>query len=342
MVVLALTALVSACQAPAPVPVARPISAGFPVWPPPPAATRIRYMRSVSGPGDLGIVKSLFRRMLDALVGDGEEHFVRPTGVAERDGVMYVADPGAPALWILDSARKRSVKVVEAGAIPLASPVAVAVRPDGAVFVADSVLGKVFLFDRDGGLIRIAAQAGLARPASLAYDQAAQRLYVADAADDRIVVYGPAGKPIRSWGRGGTRDGEFNHPTHLALTPSGTLLVTDALNFRIQAFDRAGRFLWRLGRHGDGSGDFAAPKGIAADLEGHLFVVDALFDAVQIFDRDGTFLLAFGEQGMQAGQFWLPGGLFINARNEIFVADAYNQRVQVFRVVADSKNGGGK
>lgn len=301
------------------------------VWPKPPAEPRIRYMRSISGPRHAGIERSLFRRMIDALVGRSPEHFIRPTGVAERDGVLYVADPGAQALWILDPAQNQSVKVDRIGEAALASPVAVAPGPEGGVFVADTWLKKVFLLDRQGKLIRVAAEAGLARPAGVAYDPVNQRLYVADSATHSIAVYGPDGALNRTWGQRGAQNGEFNSPTHLALDRTGTILVTDALNFRIQAFDPDGRFLWKVGRHGDGSGDFAAPKGLAADSEGHVYVVDALFDAVQIFNRDGTLLLAFGEQGTKAGQFWLPGGIFITLQDEIYVADAYNQRVQVLR-----------
>lgn len=305
-----------------------------PVWPPAPAQSRIRFERSISGPGDLGIARPLFRRMVDAFVGRGDERFVRPTGVAELDGVLYVADPGTPALWILDSSHNRYARIDEAGGTPLVSPVAVALRPDGAVFVADSVLKKVLLLDRDGKLIRVAAEQDLERPAALAFDAAGERLYVADSARQRIAIYAADGTLTGAWGRAGALDGEFNFPTHLALDRTGTLLATDALNFRIQAFDRNGRFLWKFGRHGDGSGDLAAPKGLAADSAGHVYVADALFDGVQVFERDGAFLLAFGDRGTQPGQFWLPGGLFINAQNRIFVADGYNRRVQVFAVVA--------
>ena len=301
-----------------------------PAWPPPPAEPRIRYVRSVSGPKDWGIEKSLFQRAIDNLVGHADVSFVRPTAVAEQNGVLYIADPGVPALWILDAAENRFVKADRVGETAFLSPVAVAVRPDGAVFVADSALAKVFLVNPAGELIRIAAEEGLERPAGLAYDADAQRLYVADAAKHSISVYGPDGALIATRGQRGTGDGEFNFPTHLTLDRSGTMLVTDALNFRVQAFDRDGRFLWKLGHPGDGAGDFSAPKGVAADSEGHVYVVDALFDAVQIFDREGAVLLSFGEQGSRAGQFWLPGGVFITARDQIFVADAYNRRVQVF------------
>ena len=303
--------------------------AKLPSWPGPPAPTRIRYLRSISSSQDWGVEKSLFRRMMDMLVGSGNEHFVRPTGVAEFQRVLYVADPGAHALWILDAERSQMQKVQRIGDEALLSPVAVAVQPDGSVYLADSRLHTVFLLDHDGKLIKIAARKGLERPAGLAYDATRQRLYVADSVGQKIVVFAPDGTIIRSLGHAGSNDGEFNYPTHLALDPAGTLLVTDALNFRVQAFDTDGRFLWKFGHLGDGSGDVNTPKGVAFDRDGHVFLVNALFDAVQIFDHNGRFLLGFGEHGTKPGQFWLPGGLFINPQNEIFVADAYNQRIQV-------------
>ena len=318
-------------------------AAALPAWPPPPAEARVQYVRSVGAPTDWGIEKSILQRTADAIAGRVDEAFVRPTGVAEHDGVLYVADTGAPALWILDTARNRFSKVAEAGTTKLVSPVAVAPGRDGAVFVADSALGRVFLVDRDGKLVRAIGENELVRPAGLAYDAQVDRLYVADAAKHAIVVYAPAeGRLLAVRGRRGSADGEFNFPTHLALDQPGTLIVTDALNFRVQAFDRDGRFLWKIGHAGDGAGDFASPKGVAADMQDHLFVVDALFDVVQIFDRYDRLLLAFGERGSGAGQFWLPGSIFISPRNEVYVADAYNGRVQVFELRAEADAGAGK
>lgn len=309
----------------APAPPATPL-----VWPAPPAEPRIRYVRTLAGPHDAGIRKSFFGRLAEAVFGRTPAYLIRPTGVAERDGVLYVADPGAQAVWIFDLPKQRFARVTRVGGAALASPVAVSVGPDRAVFVADSALRRVFLLSREGKLIKTIAGEDLERPAALAYDEAAGRLYVADSAGHRIVVYRMDGARALTWGRRGSGDGEFNFPTHLALDRSGTLLVTDALNFRIQAFDQQGRFLWKMGRHGDGSGDLASPKGVAADSLGHLYVVDALFDAVQLFDRDGTLLLGFGERGVRPGQFSLPGGIFISSKDRIYVADSYNQRVQVF------------
>lgn len=299
-------------------------------WPPPPEPARIIYERSVSGAGDWSIRRSLAQRLVDAVTGEAPRRLVRPTGVAQHAGVLCVADPGAAALWIFDAPRNRSIRVTQAKDVRLASPVAVAMRPDGGIYVADTVLGAVFLFDREGGLVRVAAREGIERPSGIAYDPRSDRLYVGDSVANRIMAFDASARRVAQWGEPGRANGQFNRPTHLAFTASDALLVTDSLNFRIQAFDTAGRFLWTLGHHGDGSGDLAAPKGVASDHEGHVYVADALFDTVQIFDAGGAFLLAFGEHGAAPGELALPGGIFIGPDDDIYVADAYNGRIVIF------------
>ena len=312
------------------------------VWPEPPATPRIRYVRSFSGPHDLGITKSLFRRIIEVIIGKTEEFLIRPTGVIEHNGTLYVADPGAQALWIFKVSERRFVKIQRAGEVTLISPVDVVAKTDGEVFVADSWNKKIYLIDEEGKRAREFIANGLERPVALAYDATARQLYVADSGAHRVGVYDANGKRIRTIGRRGNAHGEFNYPTHLELEHTGTLLVTDALNYRIQAFDRHGKFLWKLGRHGDGSGDVASPKGVAVDSQGHVYVVDALFDAVQIFEPNGTFLLGFGSRGSARGQFWLPSGIFIDPHDRIYVADAYNQRIQVFEFIATQRETGSK
>src|SRR5574341_131958 len=80
------------------------------------------------------------------------------------------------------------------------------------VFVADSWVKKVFQVNREGKLLRVAAETGLERPAAVAYDEGSGRLYVADSAGHRVAAYGPDGALLLSWGKRGIEDGEFNHP----------------------------------------------------------------------------------------------------------------------------------
>ena len=342
---LATALLLGACAQPGPGPQGQSADAAGPalVWPKAPAQARIRYLRSVTGPQDWGISRSVWSRVMDALSGHGAEVFMRPIAVAERAGVLYVADTQAQALWVLDAPRDRYSKITQIGQQALMSPVALALGANGTVFLADTGLRQVFWLDRDGALIRTFATQGLERPAGLAWDEAAQQLFVLDSLRHRITVFDANGTVLRHLGESGDQNGQFNHPTHLALDASANsaaLLVTDALNFRVQALDKQGGFLWKFGHNGNGAGDFAAPKGIASDGAGHIYVVDALFDAVQIFDRQGQLLLAFGEHGSERGQFTLPGGIYISAEDKVYVADGFNHRIQIFQgAMATEKEG---
>jgi len=303
------------------------------VWPKPPEAERIRLVQVVSTPRDWGITRSFWRRLADALSGRAEDALQRPSAVAERAGVLYVADPGAAALWIFDAPRDRAIRVTQVGEQGLASPVSLALGPQDGVFVADTALKKVFLLDRDGQLVRTFETQGLERPAAVVWDDHTHRLFVLDSLRHRVTVFDGNGALLRHMGESGNQGGQFNRPTHMALDTSdhlGNLLITDALNFRVQAINPQGGLLWKFGQNGNGSGDFAAPKGLATDQEGHLYVVDALFEVVQIFNRQGQLLLAFGGRGNGVGQFMLPRGVFVSAQDKVYVADTYNQRIQVF------------
>lgn len=309
------------------------------VWPQPPERPRIRFIGAVAQPSDLGIEPSFWKRLVQLVAGKEEQWFIRPTGVAAQGERIYVADPGAQTLWILDAQVGRFQQIRDAGGQRLVSPVAVAPGRDNHVYLADSYRAKVFIYKADGELEGTIAAADLRRPAGLAYDAATDRLYVADSAAHRVWIFAGTGRPAGAIGQRGTGMGEFNFPTHVAVDPAGTLYVTDSMGFRIQMFAPDGRFLGSFGRHGDGSGDFAAPKGVGVDSEGHVYVVDALFDTVQIFDRAGRLHLSFGNRGVGLGQFWLPGGLFIDAKDRIYVADTYNQRVQIFQYLAGGSDG---
>jgi len=303
------------------------------VWPKAPAAERIRLLQVVHRAADWGISRSFWQRIGDALSGRAEDALMRPSAMVERARVLYVADPGAQALWIFDAPRDRSIKVTQVNGQGLVSPVAVALGPQDSVFVADTVLKKVFLIDREGALVHTYETQGLERPAAVVWDEAKHMLFVLDSLRHRVTVFDGNGALLRHLGENGSQNGQFNHPTHLALDSldaRGNLLITDALNFRVQSIDQSGGFLWKFGQNGNGSGDFAAPKGLATDVAGHVYVVDALFDVVQIFNRQGQLLLAFGERGTGLGQFMLPRGIFISPQDKVYVADAYNQRIQIF------------
>lgn len=333
--VLILFVLGAACgiQSPA-VPPGREVSKTPLTWPQPPQQPRIRFIRTMATPKDLGIPPTAWQRIWEVVAGRDEEWLIRPADVAARGETIFVVDAGAQALWILNPRTGGFRKIQEAGGDRLVSPIAVALGSSGRVYLADSYLGKIFVYDNGEKWLATISDPRIRRPAGLAYDARRDRLYIGDSAAHRVWIFSGEGKPVGVIGQRGAGNGEFNFPTRVAVDRNGNLFVTDTLNFRVQVFDPDGKFAGMFGRLGDSSGDFASPKGIALDSEGHIYIVEALFDAVQIFDRGGRYLLTFGERGLGAGQFWLPAGIFVDPQDRVYVADSYNQRIQIFQYLA--------
>lgn len=329
---LLLVLLTSGCRTPTPIPEEEESY----VWPPPPAQPRIAYEKSIMRPSDFGIRRSWWKRFGGYVFGhDGYDlAFSKPTGVClDESGNLCVTDTGTKSVWFFDLDRKRYRRWERVGKIAFSSPVAVA-KQDEVIYVADSGLGGVVALTESGKL-RFTIMDGLKRPSGLKIVD--QTLWVVDAALHRVEVFDLEGGHLYGFGRRGTGAGEFNYPTHLALTKNEpkALFVTDAMNFRIQKLDAEGNSLQIIGALGDVTGSFSRPKGVAADSEENLYVVDALFDNIQVFDSEGRFLMHFGESGSTPGCFWLPTGIAIDDRDRIWVADSYNRRVQVFQRMID-------
>lgn len=317
-----------------------------PVWPPPPDAARIRYIGQIATDSDLKPAKSGWTVLGEALGGSASARRVStPAGIAVSDaGRLYVADPAVHAVHVFDTQTRQYQAISEAGEQALFTPADVAVG--GAdVFVSDSALHAIFVYDGAGRFVRAFGVGQLKRPVGLAWWQppAASapagggegKLFVVDTGAHAVVVFDASGREVSRFGRRGSGDGEFNHPTDVAVHARTGVVVADTLNFRVQRFTPEGAHLATLGARGDGAGSFALPKGVAVDREGRIYVVDAQFENVQIFNPDGQLLLAFGREGRKPGEFWLPGGAAIGADDRLWIADGYNRRVQVFQLLPE-------
>ena len=300
------------------------------VWPAAPDEPRIGFVRSISGPADVGIRPSAWSRFASAITGAAKNAAAleKPFGVAVDDaGNLCVTDTGTGALCYFDLRHKKFRQWKRAGTIDFKSPVAVAKRKSD-LYVADSQLGEVVAFDEGGRLLFVVSN-HLERPVGVAL--AEDRLFVVDSQLHKVVVFNLQGEFLSEFGQRGVGVGEFNFPTHIAATPRGEILVTDSMNSRVELFDHAGHWQGTIGEPGDSSGHFSRPKGVAMDSSGDVYVLDALFDNLQIFSRAGDFLLDIGRTGTAPGEFWLPAGIAITSDNHIFVADSYNHRVQEFK-----------
>ena len=171
---------------------------------------------------------------------------------------------------------------------------------------------------------------------SLAVDSS-DRLYVADAENNRITVYDSAGSYLKTIGAGSDDPVTFHAPTGLAVA-GNTLYVADTNDDRILVFDIADFDHFHLtgqlqGYVANAQPDgFNRPTGVAADAS-RLFVVDRLNHRVQVFNRSDLLYLATlgdGGQGAANNQWDHPYDAAVDASGNIYVSDERNHRVQQF------------
>jgi DNA-binding beta-propeller fold protein YncE len=305
-------------------------------WPTSPQTARIKYIGTIAAPLETGEQKSWFSSFLF-----GKEEpikvMLRPYGVCTDDNRVYVTDPGLSIVHIFDLEEKKYFCIDKANDEDLKSPIGIAADSNGDIYISDSVLKRIIIFNREGKYIKEAGSSEMfVRPAGIAIDE--DRIYIVDTHAHKVLILSKKdGKFLSAFGGNGTGKGEFNYPTNIFKVKDGSLYITDSLNFRIQIFDRNGNFISSFGKQGDSLGDFSKPKGIAVDSEGHIYIADAHFDNVQIFDKNGKLLLTFGNTGRRDGEFTLPAGVFIDKHDRIYVADSYNNRIQIFQYLKEIK-----
>ena len=309
------------------------------VWPLPPEQPRVQHLLSFTTPQDMGVKKGFFARIWEFIAGeDTADRIESPHGiVSDGEGRVYVADWGAGIIHSFHFGKKKYDSFSKTKLGRFSSPIGLALDAEGLLYVSDSFLRRVFVFKGSKNILVIGDDA-LVRPTGVAVNRGDKLLYVVDTGGHRVDVFGLDGEKRVSFGSRGSKDGEFNYPTHIALDGAGDVHVMDSLNFRVQIFDKNGRFKSQFGSNGIGPGDFIKPKGIAVDSEGHIWVSDSLRDSIQVFDRSGTLLLIFGRLGSGSGEFNLPAGICMDSADKLFVADSYNYRVQMFQYLREHRS----
>jgi outer membrane protein assembly factor BamB len=114
-------------------------------------------------------------------------------------------------------------------------------------------------------------------------------LYVIDL-NALVSVIDPAtGQSLRSWGRPGSGEGEFQGPHDIAVAEDGRVYIADAGNHRVQVFTPEGTFVDQIGSFGESEGQFSMPTGVAVAPDGSSYIKDGTFGTVSKFGPDGAF-----------------------------------------------------
>ena len=320
---------------------------GTRLWPAPPERPRFAWEIDLRSAADLVVddEKSRMERLLTGATVTREPVFDKPTSVAAQGGRIYVTDSVQRRIVVFDVPRRRVFAMGLRSPGTVQKPSSVAIDKRGMVYVADTSLRKVLVYDGLGLFQRtIGSPALLERPTGVAVDAAGERIYVIDRGDvegdrHRVLVFDAKGRLSSEIGRRGTAPGEFNIPVQGTVSPDGTLWVLDAGNFRVQGFDRDGRYLRSFGKPGNELGNFARPRGIASDAEGRLYVSDASFGNVQIFTPEGQLLIALGRASRRdrPGNYGLVLGVGVDETGRIYVVDQLFNKIDVLRPVDDAE-----
>jgi sugar lactone lactonase YvrE len=270
------------------------------VWPNPPAIARIRYVNWYSSDKAL--------RNLQGNVQTKSTWMDRLAGTQSSDEVFKMP-------------------------FQLAQPYGLAVDSKGSLYIADSKVGAIFIFNtetRDVDLIKNNVHAHFARIIGLAMDDN-DRLFVSDPGLKHVLIFDKDHKAEDV-----ITDGMVE-PSGLAIDTQNRLLyVSDVELDQILVYDADTlKLLRKIGTTGHKHelttpGDFAKPSGVAVDAEGNLYVADTLNNRIEIFDADGQFVSTFGKAGDGPGYFARPKGVAIDSDGHVWVADGMQDRVQLF------------
>jgi DNA-binding beta-propeller fold protein YncE len=274
----------------------------------------------------------------------------RPSGVYADQFRVYVTDTAQPARVLIFDRTDRTVSVLNVPAPSggaqgkLFVPTGIAADLTGVIFVSDSQQGKVFGFDRNGKLLFVLGRpqivnsenglGDLMSPSGLAFDDANNRLYVADLHGQQVQVFNTSGAHLFEIGRTGRAGKSFKFPAAVALDRAGNVYVLDSLRLKVYVFNPDGAFQRSFSLKKGLTPDVSVkPSGLAVDSSGNVYVSDAVYNTVHIFDNAGGYLVSWGRGGKLFGDFWTPSGIFIDSHDYIYIADQTNSRIQVFQHV---------
>jgi len=116
-------------------------------------------------------------------------------------------------------------------------------------------------------------------------------VFVVDRDAHQIVVFDRHGMKVAALGQRHAPNAPFNHPSGVAIAPSGDIFVSDGYGAaRVHRFSATFAPLGVWGEAGSGPGQFSTPHGIWATADGRVLVTDRENDRVQAFSPEGTFL----------------------------------------------------
>jgi DNA-binding beta-propeller fold protein YncE len=156
------------------------------------------------------------------------------------------------------------------------------------------------------------------------------RIYIVDGVNNKIRIYNRFGKPLATFGKEGSGQGELRFPLGIAIDHRGTVYVADSGNHRIQIFNPEGRFISEI-KVPSNNGHPADPTDVVVDdSRSRCYIVDNDNHRILAYDLTNFNLIKIhGKPGTQKREFRYPFLITLDKDNYFYVVDVINTRVQV-------------
>jgi DNA-binding beta-propeller fold protein YncE len=149
-------------------------------------------------------------------------------------------------------------------------------------------------------------------------------MFVSDGyGNSRVVKFDKDGRFIKTWGKKGSAEGEFNLPHGIAVDKRGRVYVGDRDNHRMQVFDSDGKFLTQWKHVG-------SPWGVVVTDDDVIYMADGYNNRILKLNLNGEVLGVVGSSGKLPGQLDYCHHLAVGPSGSIYVAEIKNWRVQKF------------
>ena len=273
----------------------------------------------------------------------GAEGLAKPYDVTACGGRVYISDTVRRQVAVFDVNNRSYFTIGKKEPGILRKPLGLDSDADCNIYVADTTLNSVMVYDSKGQFIRaLGGKEWFHRLSHVAINPQGTRVYAVDTGGvqteaHRIRVFDTqSGEHLHDIGTRGTEQGQFNLPKDIDIGTDGKVFVVDSGNFRVQVFDQEGTFIRTFGTVGNRSGQFARPKGVATDPDGNIYVADTSFANFQIFSAEGRLLMHIGERSddNKPAGYMLPSGIDVDADGRIYFVDQFYRKVDVFRPAA--------
>lgn len=260
---------------------------------------------------------------------------IEPVGLAQNDGLVYVADKISNLVNVYEIASGRfvnSIGLSGTSATGLLHPVDCDFLPRGDLVVSDSGNSRIQIYSKNGEhLVSFGSKGSssgqLNNPGGLACTKSGM-IIIADTGNKRVSVFS----------QGGTWEFDIKEnieePVDCAQDSLGRIWVADIGSGTIQIYDKNGNYLNNLETTG-----LAKPSAITIDRFGRVFVIDSQDGLIKVFSEAGYELSTLGGIGgpntlssppfllEQPGHFLNPSGISISDTS-VCISDTGNSRIQ--------------